>query len=321
MDEVPLSLGVVGCGNLAVSRLLPCLHTLPVRLEAVCDTDHARAKDAAGRFGAARVHTSHAELLASAGIDALLVAVGADDHCRIACDAMEAGCAVFTEKPPAATAAEAEQMIATSERTGTICMTGFKKRFAPAYRKAREAIDRGELGNVTLLTIDAASGPYEPLGREFLLDFGIHAIDLARYLGGEVEEVWARGIDDHTYAVSLVFENGGLGVLGLSANRAWHVPTENVELTGTAGSFLTVDNSVELLRYGGGAVTELHRPVFATMAGDSLVETGFQPELAAFVAAARTGVEPESSIRSAHRTMVLYEAIAAAAREHEPVRL
>ena len=321
MAEALLPVAVVGCGNLSVSRLLPCLHTLPVRLEAVCDTDLGRAEDAARRFGAARAHASHSELLANGGVEAVLVAVGPDAHCRIACDAMEAGCAVFTEKPPAGCAADAERMVATSERTGMICMTGFKKRFAPAYRKAREAIDRGELGDVTLVSITAASGPYEPLGREFLLDFGIHAIDLARYLGGEVAEVSARGVDDHTYVVSVAFQSGALGALGLSANRAWQVATERVELTGTAGNFLSVDNSVELTRFAAGAVAELHRPVFSTMAGDSLAETGFQPELAAFVAAARSGDEPESSIRSSHRTMVLYEAITTAVREQEPVRL
>ena len=140
MAEALLPVAVVGCGNLSVSRLLPCLHTLPVRLEAVCDTDLGRAEDAARRFGAARAHASHSELLADGGVEAVLVAVGPDAHCRIACDAMEAGCAVFTEKPPAGCAADAERMVATSERTGMICMTGFKSGSRPLTgRRARRS--------------------------------------------------------------------------------------------------------------------------------------------------------------------------------------
>jgi predicted dehydrogenase len=57
------------------------------------------------------------------------------------------------------------------------------------------------------------------------------------------------------------------------------------------------------------------------MAGDSLVETGFQPELAEFVDAVRSGREPESSIASACETMRLYEAIAQAAEHGRPVEL
>lgn len=303
-----------------MARLLPCLHTLPVRLEAVCDTDRARAEDAARKFGAAHVYGDHTTLLEKSRLQAVLIAVGPDEHCRIACEAMEAGCAVFIEKPPAATAAEAERMRVTSERIGRICMTGFKKRFAPAYRKAHEALGRGELGELTLLTIEAACGPYGPLGRDFLLDFGIHAIDLVRYLGGEVDEVSASSLGSHTYAASFVFASGAVGTLGLSANRTWQTATERVELTGNGGSFLQVDNSVELLRFAGGSIAEQHRPVFSTMGGDSLVETGFQPELDAFVDAVRTNTEPEASIRDAHVTMLLYEAIATAARTGETVR-
>lgn len=100
---------------------------------------------------------------------------------------------------------------------------------------------------------------------------------------------------------------------------AWNVATEKVEITGGPGQFIILDNSVRMVRHSGDAIVEWHDPTFSTARGDSLVETGFQPELAAFVVAVQEGHEPESSIASAYGTMCLYEAIAHSARERRPV--
>src|SRR5690349_5571451 len=134
---------------------------------------------------------------------------------------MEAGLPVYTEKPPAATAAEARGMWEASRRLGVTCMTGFKKRFAPAYRAARAAIEDPAFGAPSLLAASVGSGPYrnDPAdpSSQFLLDFGIHAIDLARYLLGDVAEVTARRQGDDSYAVTLAYASGAVGVLALSA--------------------------------------------------------------------------------------------------------
>jgi predicted dehydrogenase len=313
-----LRLGTIGAGVLSSARIYPCLHTLPVELVAVCDLSRERADHAARSFGAGAVYTDHRAMLAEEDLDAAIVCVAPAQHAPLAIEAMEAGLHVYTEKPPAASAADAAAVVEASRRLGRTCMTGFKKRFAPVYRRARAAIADPAFGGLSLLVVHAAGGPgYRDApglpGSGFLLDYGIHAIDLARYLGGEVAELEARRDGDDSYAVTLAFADGGLGVLALSGRRSWGVPTERVEATGAPGHFLSVDNSSELVRHAGDRVVELSRPVLSTMAGDSLVETGFQPELAEFVDAVLGGREPESSIASSYRTMVLYERIAQAA--------
>ena len=291
----------------------------------MCDLDRELAERNARRFGASAVFTDHRRMLAEARLDAVIVCVGPALHAPLAIDVLEAGLPVYTEKPPAASAVEALAVVEASLRSKKIAMTGFKKRFAPVYRAARAAIDGTEFGSPSLLSIDYASGAYrnDPAdpGSQFLLDFGIHVIDLTRYLLGDVAEVSARCRDHDTYAATLVHATGALTVLALSGRRSWGVSTEKVELTGAPGQFLTIENSTELTRYSGDRIAEHHRPVFATMAGDSLVETGFQPELAAFVEAVQTGVEPESSIASSYETMRLYEAIAEAADSGRTIRL
>ncbi len=321
-----LRLGIIGAGRLSSSRIYPCLHYLPVQLAAVCDLERSNAERNARKFGGQAVYTDHRQMLAEAQLDAVIVCVGPEEHHRLAIEIMEAGLPVYTEKPPAVTAASARTALETSRRLNTICMTGFKKRFAPAYRKAKTAILEADFGEPALLSIDYCCGPTyrndpaEPRS-QFLLDFCIHIIDLSRYLFGEVAEVYARKRDESTYAVNLLFRNGALGTLAMSANRNWDVSTEKVELTGGPGQFISLNNSVQMVRFSGNKVVDWHNPTFSTARGDSLVETGFERELEEFVNAVREAREPESSISSSYQTMRLYEAIEQSARSKRAVTI
>jgi predicted dehydrogenase len=310
----PFRLGIIGAGNLSSRRIYPSLHYIEnLQLAAVCDLDEAKAKRNARRFGAERVYTDHRVMLAEGALDAVVVCVDPRAHETLAIEVMEAGLPVYTEKPPAVTAAGARRVLETSRRTGRLCVTAFKKRYAPAYLKAKSIVESPAFGSPHLLSIDYASGPYrnDPSNPRtmFLLDFALHIIDLTRYLFGEVAEVFAWERELTAYAVSLRFANGALGTLALTSHRDYAVSTEKVELTGGQGRMLSLANSVELTYWQDKEIKAWHSPSFSTAGGDSLVETGFQGELAAFVGACRGGAEPPSTIASSYRTMLLYEAI------------
>jgi predicted dehydrogenase len=312
---VPFRLGIIGAGNLSSRRIYPCLHSIDdLVLAAVCDLDEARARRNARKFGAERVFTDHRRMLTEASLDGVVVCVAPQAHEALAVEVMEAGLPVYTEKPPAVTAEGARRMLDTSRRTGKLCVTAFKKRYAPAYVKAKAIVDSADFGAPHLLSIDYASGAYrnDPANPRswFLLDFALHIIDLTRFLFGEVAEVFAWERQQTAYAVSLRFANGAIGTLALTSHRDYAVSTEKVELTGAQGRMMSLANSIELTYWQDREITAWHSPSFSTAGGDSLVETGFQGELAAFVAAARAGgPEPPSSIASSCRTMLLYEAI------------
>jgi predicted dehydrogenase len=144
-----------------------------------------------------------------------------------------------------------------------------------------------------------------------LLDFGLHIIDLTRFLFGEVAEVVAWEREQTAYAVSLRFANGAVGTLALTSHRDYPVSTEKVELTGAQSRMISLANSVEMTYWQDREIRAWHSPSFSTAGGDSLIETGFQGELAAFVAACRDpqAPAPPSAIASSYRTMLLYEAI------------
>jgi predicted dehydrogenase len=104
--ERPFRLGMIGAGNLASRRLYPVLHTIEnLTLAAVCDLDEAKAKRNAQRFGGEQVFTDHKRMLAEGNLDAVVVCVDPRAHEALAIEVMEAGLPVYTEKPPAVTAA------------------------------------------------------------------------------------------------------------------------------------------------------------------------------------------------------------------------
>jgi myo-inositol 2-dehydrogenase/D-chiro-inositol 1-dehydrogenase len=198
-------------------------------------------------------------------------------------------------------------------------MTGFMKRFAPVYRSARTIVQAPEFGSPCLLTIDWCFGVADKLWlQSFLVDFGIHMIDLSRYMFGEVEEVFSSERHGITYAANLAFTNGAIGTINMTANRGYSI-TERIDLTGDYGNVVQIDSSGKLVRYHGGEIVDSFERPLAMQ--DSLTDIGYRGELVEFVDAIREGRQPESSIESAHKTMQVYEAICQSARDRCIVRV
>ena len=309
-----LKLAMIGAGRLSTRRIYPCLHLLPVDLVAVCDLDLSRATEIGQRFGAKKIYSDHHEMLEKERPDAVIICTGPAGHEKLSIDVMRAGSHAYTEKPPAVTFAGATAVYNASQETGRICMTGFKKRFAPAYTKSKEAIESSEFGPLNLISIDYACGPLydndpnDPT-KQFLLDFCVHVLDLSRYLMGEVASVYATTTDHLNYAVNLRFENGSVGTIALSSNRDWGVSTEKVEVTGGPGQFLSVENSITMVRHSGPTIVDWNNPSFSTSAGDSMIETGFAGELQEFCSSVLDERVPRSSIAESMGTLKLYEMI------------
>ena len=99
----PLRVGVIGCGEITVTRHLPAYQACAPHAEvvAVADVRSDRAEQCARMFGVSRWYGGYAEMLADADLDAVSVCVPNRYHADAAVAAMEAGCHVLCEKPPA----------------------------------------------------------------------------------------------------------------------------------------------------------------------------------------------------------------------------
>ena len=314
-------IAVVGAGNLSSRRIYPYLGAAGARLVGVCDLDRAKAERNAALFGGT-VYTDMEAMLDREKPDGVILCVGPEGHAKLAPVALRRGIPVYTEKPPAPTAADALAVARVSKEAGILCTTAFKKRYAAAYNRAKEFIAEFPPDDLLALSIDYASSAYKHTGTgsAFLLDFAIHVIDLSGYLFGDAAEVFAFSKGPDAYAVSLKYASGAVGSLSLNCGRSFGIPTEEVEITAKGGSFMTVHNSSSWRIAREGKCVEWREPPTFTSAGDSGLDTGHLAELADFVQAIQEGRSTRSCIAESYRSMVLYEAIAESAATGRVVR-
>jgi len=121
-------------------------------------------------------------------------------HPDLAIQLLERGIPVLCEKPLAIDVAAAEEMVAASERTGTLLTMAAKFRFAQDVVAAKSLVASGALGDLLSVEIAFTSNVAmasrwnanpEVSGGGVIIDNGTHAVDIARYFLGPITKVTA----------------------------------------------------------------------------------------------------------------------------------
>jgi myo-inositol 2-dehydrogenase/D-chiro-inositol 1-dehydrogenase len=141
---------VAGCGGIARSHARSINNLPGTRIVAAVDIDENRANAFATTFRAETATTDLAAALAMDGADAVIVATANDRHAPLTIQALEAGKHVMVQKPMALTLTEADAMIAAADRSGKQLMVSFFEFFHPAFKRAKEIVASGLIGDVFL---------------------------------------------------------------------------------------------------------------------------------------------------------------------------
>lgn len=231
-----LRIGWVGCGTHANEMLLPQLTRFEVKLAALCDTDEGRLSATAERFGVAKENTARdwRDLLARSDLDAVGVAAGPAAHAETGLAAVGKGLPVFIEKPPAATAAEAQKLADAAKARGVPVVVGFMKRYSTANRIAANVVRSDEFGQpISFLGQYMTAPTYfakDPDYTGFYLHHCVHYFDLVPHLMGEVAEVSARRFElapgKLLLHVDFRFDSGGIGTLVMGTHQSRGTPME-----------------------------------------------------------------------------------------------
>jgi len=272
MPEVKKArIAFVGCGGHATHSLFPAVPFIPeIELVAVCDLREELAQRNARWLGALRWYTDVATMLAKEELDGVVVVGPPQMHYEVGKQCLDAGLPIFVEKPSALSAALAQELAEHAERKGLWGAVAYMKRFAVGYELAKQiAQKRDEFGQVTVVEIRFSNGPYPAIWgipsapQAFLIGQAVHLFNLARYFGGEVEEVYARlhvvSENRFGYAINLRFAGGALGILNLNAleSPSWKIH-ERMALTGV-DCWLEVEDMLRLrYRPRGEPIAEPH---------------------------------------------------------------
>jgi predicted dehydrogenase len=309
-----LKLCMIGAGAHASYNIYPYFHFLKGgRVVANADLDIEKAKAIGSKFGINRSYSDYHEMLEKERPDGVLICVEAKFHARTSVELLNKGYHVYTEKPSSTSLDECRTMLAASKQNKRICMTAYKKRFAPAYVKARQIIQSPEFGKPVLLNLLRTKGPDKPSddpNRAYMLQWGCHAIDLLTFLFGPIQRVSAIKIGDTpwAYAMHLQYASGAIGTFSV-CDRIKARNLEDVTIIGSEGVVIKVDNSIEMIASKHNQPFAAHKGDFVNGSANGGREQGFVGELQAFVDAITSGQQPEANIEQGSHTMAVYEAI------------
>ena len=309
-----IRVGFIGCGSHSTKTLYHALRYAGMDLAAVCDLDKRMAQRVARQFCAHRAYQDLCTMLDEMDLDAVLVCGPPELHFEAALGALERGCHVWTEKPPASTLAETEQLAAHAAQVGRILQIGFMMRFAPAYVRLKEIIESEEFGAPSLIEAKYCCSNVSN-HRHHLIYYGVHILDLTRHLMGEVTELAVLKCNRDgqlANAISLRFASGAVGLANFSSLQP--SVQECVEVTGES-TLAVVDNRVDLTYHRRGTnqfgETTWSRPDFAipNQANSTLELQGYIPELAHFAASVRGEAEPCATIEDGVAVMRLLDLV------------
>lgn len=225
----PIRWGILGPGKIAHKFANGLQHAPGAELVAIGSRSQDNADRFADTFRVPRRHASYDALVNDPEVDVIYVATPHTVHREATNLCLRAGKAVLCEKPFAMNAAEAEDMVATSQETGKFLMEAMWPRFRPAMSDVRDVIASGTIGEIQLVTADLGwNNPYDPehrlynpeLGGGALLDGGVYAISFASMLLGTPTTITGlaalveSGVDG-TAVMALGYPNGALASLSV----------------------------------------------------------------------------------------------------------
>lgn len=201
-----IRIGIIGLGGIANKHIDELLQQEGAKITAICDISPAAIAEKNKRLGLApeKCYEDYRALIADAEVDAVEICTPNHLHAPMAIAALQAGKPVNLEKPIAMTSEEAARICAAQKESGALGMTCFSYRFKPAVRYAKHLVESGSLGKIVGLNVaylkDSALWEGRKLEWRFVKeyacsgvigDLGVHLIDLAQLLAGEMDGVFA----------------------------------------------------------------------------------------------------------------------------------
>ena len=195
--------GFIGCGEVTEKKSGPAFNEVEgSQVVAVMSRSENKARSYAERHHVRKWYTDASELIEDPDVNAVYIATPPSSHATFAIMAMRAGKPCYIEKPLAASYNDCIRINRISEQTGVPCFVAYYRRYLPYFRKVKEIIESGTIGNVVNVQVrfsvpprdlDFQSGKEMPwrlqpdiAGGGYFYDLAPHQIDLLQNLFGVI---------------------------------------------------------------------------------------------------------------------------------------
>jgi predicted dehydrogenase len=297
-----------------------------VEVVGVADANRESAVAGAGLVGA-RPYASYDELVAAEDVEVVDVCLPTAYHKDLALKAAGEGRHVILEKPIARTIEDAGEILDAFSGGGSRLFVGHVVRFFPEYVGIKDKIEAGELGTIGVVRTSRRS-PFLRGWNDWyadwrvsggvLVDLLIHDFDFLRWTLGDIERVYARGVQGREYnrldyaLVTLRFEDGAIA----HVEGHWGYPgpfNYSIEVAGSRAILTTDSTEPATLDLVGGSSAEA--PDLASG------KSPYEKELAHFVRCIATGEEPVVKPEDAYEALRISLAATESIVKGRPVTL
>ena len=318
MSDVKIAF--IGCGGNANGHMNQLSELEGARIVAVCDVQPERAQNAAEKHNA-QPYTEHRAMLEREDLDAVYLSLPVFVHGQPELDVIARGLPFFVEKPVAINMEIAREIEEQVAKEGLITCVGYQLRYLGSTRIARAILQEASL-NMLVGKYWCSTGHGNPDAwlRQMnksggqLVEQATHTIDMMRYMGGEVDTVYAMQANRFLKAtdcpdvnsVSLQFASGAIGAL--TATWAYDGDWSNANI-------LDVFYEAQMLNWNPSRVSVREE-------GNWTEKTAPSPTIdAVFVEAVRSGRDAHilSPYSDAVKTLAISLAANRSAQENRPV--
>lgn len=330
-----IRVGVIGAGRIGKIHAGNLATRIPgVEVVAIADPNVDAAKELAEKLHVPAYFEDYRKILDDKSIDAVAICSSTDTHARFMTEAAEAGKHIFCEKPVDHSLEKIDAALVAVKKAGVKCQIGFNRRFDPNFKKVRQMVNEGKVGEVQILRItsrDPAPPPvsYVKVSGGMFLDMTIHDFDMARYLSGsEVVEVYAAGGvmvdpgigeagDIDTAVITLKFANGAIGTID-NCRKAVYGYDQRVEVFGSKGMVAVANNTANSSVYSNedGVVSEKPLYFFLERYMDSFIA-----EMADFIDAIREDKPTPVTALDGRKPVVIAMAANKSLKENRAVKI
>lgn len=329
-----LNVGIIGAGRIGQVHAKSITYHIPqAKIVAISDIYYEGAKRVAESLGIPNAYEDYHEILNNPEIDAVLICSSTDTHANIAVEAAEAGKHIFCEKPVDLTVAKIKKVITAVEKAGVKLQIGFNRRYDHNFAEIKRLANDGKLGK--LQTIKITSRDPEPPSIDYVkvsggifLDMTVHDFDMARFIGGEVEEVYANAAvtvdeaigeagDVDTALIALKFKNGAIGVID-NCRKACYGYDQRLEVFGTGGQASAANDTPTNVSYINENGNMTDKPLYFFL---ERYMQSFTDEMTEFINAVQNDEQTKTTVNDGLEALRLGLAAKLSVKEHRPVKL
>jgi D-apiose dehydrogenase len=328
-------IAVIGCGFFAQNHLHAWkqLAGEGAELVGVCDASAEKAKVASQKFGAP-AFSSVEHMLGAIEADLVDVITRMDTHQDICAKLAKRKIAAIVQKPLAPRWANCVAMADTAKKHESFLAIHENFRFQTPMIKVKSLLDSGAIGEINWARLAFRTG-FDVFGNQpylydeerlAILDVGIHVLDMARVLLGEVEHISCeaqkrnpRVKAEDTATMLLRHVNGAVSIVECTYMAKRHpdlFPHTRLEIEGTKGSLILESDDTIILSDGSSRQhIEIDNPLAPWMerpwhvVQHSVLETNRQ-----LMMAARLKTKASTDIADNLKTFALVEAAYASAQ-------